>query len=95
MEFKLSQKRLSKILKSLPPEFEEKVQSEDVEALKTRLKNIQTLAYETRIAVENDSALNKAKEEVRLLSEDYKATLKETEAMTDFLLYTLAERGVE
>jgi hypothetical protein len=95
MEFKLSDKRLKKILKALPEGYAEMVESEDAEALKTRIKNIETLSFETRIAMDSDAALNTAKAEVKSLSEDYKATLHETAAQTDYILYVLSERGVE
>jgi hypothetical protein len=93
MEFKLSDKKLKKILKLLPEGFSETVESEDLEALKTRIKNIEQLAYETEIARDSDPALVKAKSEVKELAFDYVSTLKESEAMTSYILYVLSGRG--
>jgi hypothetical protein len=93
MEFKLSDKKLKKILKLLPEGFSEVVESEDLEALKNRIKNIEQLSFETEIAMDADLSLNKAKQEVKGLAEDYKATLHENAAMTSYILYVLSERG--
>lgn len=84
---------LSKSALKLLGDFPEKAQSMSTEDLKKELIKCQRAISATKKDKDSDQKLEEAKAKVDELSEPYDEIIKENKAMSEYIVYTLDERG--
>ena len=80
-------------LKELDPNFIEEVDGLDSDKLKAKIVEIAKGAEDIKKAREDDLDLERAKEQMKVLTETYSVPLKATSLKTKYLVELLKEKG--